>query len=506
MITRPMSSMSAGIQLRDILPSAKTVGPSNVVVHSACGQWNECQTDDVFVAVVDTECDGHDYAPQAVERGASAVVGERLMAIGKPQFIVPDSRTAYGQICHALAGNPSQRMATVGVAGTDGKTVTSHLIHNIFQAARLNAGLSTSIASSYGRRPESAQPADRSPIVAEQLSKMALGDCSHAVLEASSIALAQHALSGVALDTAVVTNIRRGNIEYHGSVDNYHCAITRLIDYLKSTGFAIINADDRESVKILDEIFVPTLTFGIHQAAEVTARLIDRNQSWQTFMLSAGMESIPVRTPIIGKQHIYNCLAAASVGLTFGIELEVIARGLETAVIPGRLERVDCGQSFGVWVDSALAPTQLSGAIAAISRVCEGKLWCVCSTDDSQSQQDRCRIGEIVERKTEKPIITQSRINPLSDFESCHQVLDGFDQPGKARVMPDRFKAIEWVLSQAKANDCVLIAGCGEKTVALAGQENWAITDRDICQAWFYEHNGSKLGSNEEIFNIEDYR
>jgi UDP-N-acetylmuramoyl-L-alanyl-D-glutamate--2,6-diaminopimelate ligase len=506
MSTRQSATMSAGIRLRDVLPQAKTVGSSNVVFHSACGQWNECQPEDVFVAVNGSDCDGHDFAIDAVERGASAVVGERLMPIQKPQFLVDDSRAAYGTICHALAGNPSQRLATIGVSGTDGKTVTAHLIHSILQSAGNSAGLSSSIETRFGRKAETAQATVTSPIVAEQLCKMALGDCSYAVVEADPIALARHAISGVALDAAVLTNIRRGNLDQHGSNENYRRNTARLLDYVKSTGFAIVNADDKESFRILDVCPTPTLTFGIHEHAEVTAKLLDRNYNWQTFILSAGTESIPVRTQIIGKQHIYNCLAAAATALTFGFDLETIARGLEAARIPGRLERVDCGQPFGVWIDSALSPSQLSVAISAIGQVCEGKVWCVCSTDSCQSSEQRRRIGEILERKTEKSVITQSRICDVVDYEPAHQILDGFEKPARTRFMPNRVKAIDWVLSQAGRKDSVLIAGCGERSVGVAA-ENWTVTDRDFCQAWLYDHRSVETPPNRhQIYKIDDYR
>lgn len=506
MNTRQFAAMSAGIQLQDILPEAKPVGSPNVIVHSACGQWNECEPNDVFVAVNGSEADGHDYACQAVERGAMAAVGERLMPIQKPQFLVDDSRIAYGTICQALAGNPSQHLSTIGVAGTDGKTVTAHLLDSILRHAGRQPGLLTSIQNPFQVASASDTTDVTPPVAAERLSKMVLGQCTHAVVETSSTTLAQHAWTGISLDAAVLTNVRRGNLESHGSIANYRRANSRVLDYLKPSGFAVVNADDNVSRQLLDECSAPTLTFGIHHAAEVTAKLLDRHAAFQTFLLTAGNESIAVRTRIIGKQHVYNCLAAAATAVTFGIDLELIAQGLEAACIPGRLERIDCGQSFGVWIDSASTPNQLTSAIGAIGRVCEGRLWCIASTDAVQSVAQRRRIGEILERQTEKSVICQSTTPANLDYEAAHQVLDGFDNPATTRIVPNRFQAIEWVLTQAREKDAVLIAGCGEKRNRVGSDSELTMSDREFCQAWLSDQADSEPESDGNIYNIQDFR
>ena len=287
MSIRQLPTNTLGINLREILPDAQVVGERDVVFRSCCGQWDECQPDDLFVAVMGSETDGHDYAAQAIERGATAVVGERLLSVKRPQFIVEDSRNAYGLICSALAGNPSQRMATIGVTGTDGKTVTSHLIRSILESAGLRVGISSSIETRFGRQAEPASPANNAPAIAEQLSKMVLGDCTHSILETTSIALAQRATAGTSFDIAVLTNIRKRHDQFHGSVENYRRAKKRLMKHLKPSGFAVLNADDSMSREFLNEMDVPIMTIGIHQKAEITAKLLDRNVGCQTFMLCA---------------------------------------------------------------------------------------------------------------------------------------------------------------------------------------------------------------------------
>lgn len=504
---------SFGIRLKDILPGAKVVGANEIVFQSCCGAWQDCQSDDLFVAIVDSEEDGHDFAHEALARGASAIVTERLLTTRQPQCIVSDSREAYGRICQALAGNPSQRLSTIAVSGSDGKTVTSHLIRAIFGAAEVESGIASSIEVNLGSAMKSVPAKElNAPRLAQQLAQMALAGCSAAIVEVSSVALAKRCFSGVDIDVAVLTNIREGQPGFHGSTDNYRRAQLRLLDHLKPEGVAIINADDPTSHFLLDRIQHPTLTFGLRQEADVTAALVERNQSGQTFILKAGSESVPVKTTTIGDQHIQNCLAAAAVGLAKGIDLMTIAAALgKVTRICGRLEKVECGQDFGVWIDSSKTPSQLATALQTLRQVTDGKVWCVASVEDEQSSELRQRMGEVLERACDRPVLTKTTVDFALEYESFHQVLDGFDNPGDAQVIPNRFRAIEWVLEKAGPNDAVLVSGCGEKPFALVGEVNWTIGDRDVCEAWLYDNASlspleSDWGDDPGIFNIDDYR
>lgn len=504
-----------GIHLKSILPQSRFIGGDSFRVQSCCGQWNEVQPDDLYVAIVDAERDGHDFAEQAVTRGAGAVLTERLLAIDRPQCIVSDSRIAYGKISQALAGNPTGLATTIGVSGTDGKTVSAHLIHSILRQANCLVGLESSIQSGWNRYIDTLNPMPvNSPCLAGNLAKMVLNGCSHLVVEAPNEALANHSFSGVELDVAVLTNIRRDHLTHDASPKNYLRVKTRLLDYLKPTGFAVINADDPLSQSLLDELSSPTLTYGIHQAAEVTAKMIDRWPTEQTFMLQAGGQSVPVRTTMIGKHHVYNCLSAAAVALTLGIDLATIAKGIECAnEIPGRLEPVRCGQDYGVWVDSAHTPTQLASALRAIRGVVDGNIWCVVSTAEGQSSLHRKQLGQVAERAADFSVITRNDSRQTIDFEPIHQIIDGFTETVKPQVIPNRFKAIQWALSNAKAGDAVLVAGQGQKPFALVGDQAWPVADRNVCEAWLYDRNRLEQDNDEDdddgghdTFHIDDYR
>lgn len=500
-----------GISLKSLLPQSKFIGGKPFQVRSCCGSWKEVEQDDLYVAIVDAENDGHDFAEQAIKRGATAILTERLLAIDRPQCIVDDSRIAYGTICQALAGHPSRQAATIGVSGTDGKTVTSHLIHSVLREAGISVGLTSSIQTGWNEYVDTNSPESlNSPSLASMMAKMVMNDCTHAIVEAPNESLAQHAFNGIELDVAVLTNIRRDHLTHHTTPENYHRVKMRMLEYLKPNGLAVLNADDPTTYKLLDEIEVPALTIGIHQAAEIKAKMIDRFPGEQTFAIQAGNQTVPVRTTMIGKHHIYNCLTATAVALGMGIDLPTIARGLEkVSYVPGRMERVECGQDFGLWIDSAHTPSQLATALQTIRSVVEGKIWCVVSTCDNQSQLHRKQMGQVAERAADVSILTRSECVQAVDYEPIHQVVDGFQKAARPQIIPNRFKAIQWALSQCGKKDAVLVSGRGQVPFALLGEQAWPVTDRDVCEAWLYDNNALAEDNGFEgpdTFNIDDYR
>ena len=300
----PLLSPSHGIRLADLLTNATFIGVDDVVATSCCCHWSDCQTDDLFVAIVGPEHDGHDFAHEAIRRGARAIVTERLLAVDFPQVLVSDTRLAYGNICHALGGQPCDHLTTIGVSGTDGKTVTAHLIRCILTAAGKQTGLASSIEVNLGAKHQAVPSADfNAPTLANQLAQMAINGCSHAVVEVPSESLAQHSIAGVNFDVSVLTNIRREGVADTGSFRNYRRANLRMLESLKPSGVGILNADDPVINHCLDKIETPFLTTGIKQEAEVNAKLLERSRSEQTFLLIAGNESVPVRTAIIGDQQ-----------------------------------------------------------------------------------------------------------------------------------------------------------------------------------------------------------
>ena len=477
------------ISLREVFPQARIFGSCDIRVSSCCIDPKRCRPGDLFVALQSAHHDGHDAAMEAVRRGAHAVLAERPVPVQAPLCIVPDSREAYGRLCHRLAGDPAERLRTIGVTGTNGKTITSLLIASVLKAAQQPTGSMTTIAYDDGcEQAAASQTTPGAPKLAHWLARMAVTGCANAVLELSSRALAQKRVAGVAFDMAVLTNVRRDHLDYHGSLLNYRRAKARLFEQLKPGGVAVVNADDPASKFVLRDLDRPVLTFGMRAPAELSALVVERHAGEQTFLITAGMETVAVQTRMFGDHHVYNCLAAAAIGLAVGLDLTTVARGLELLEgVPGRLEPIACGQPFGVYVDYARTPDTLAVALKTLRRVTSGRLICVFGADAQRDPSQRPLLGRAVERYADLGVITNDNPRWERPLLIAHDIIDGYDRPARAHVLPDRAEAIRWALSQAQPGDTVLIAGKGDRAIQVVGDRRRPFDDREVARRWLYD-------------------
>jgi UDP-N-acetylmuramoyl-L-alanyl-D-glutamate--2,6-diaminopimelate ligase len=477
------------VSLRRLLPEAVILGADDIAVSGCACDSRQIRGGELFAALVGSHHDGHDHIADAASRGCAAVLSERpTPESALPWCIVPNAREAYGRVCQTLAGNPSQQLKLIGVTGTNGKTTTSCLIAGVLKAAGYGVGVLGTLGYLDGRIVEPAShttpPPDR---LASLLSRMVRNGCSHAVMEVSSHALDQSRVAGMSFDAACVTNVTHDHLDYHASLRDYQLAKAKLFDHLTGEGFTVLNADDSGSAGYLRRLNGPVLTVAIDAAAEIVATPIEQCLSEQTFLLTAGSETVPVRTQMIGTHHIYNCLTAAAVGLAYGIELTTVARGLESVGhVPGRLERIECGQPFGVFVDFAHTPDALAGVLKSLRQVTTGRLICVFGAGGERDCKKRPLMGRAVEQGADVAIVTNDNPRHEDPKAILRDVLSGFCDPRVVGVLPDRVEAIHHGLATARSGDCVLIAGKGHETHQIIGDERLELDDREIAKEWLY--------------------
>ena len=494
-----LSTRASRVSLREFFPHSRIVGSPDIRVSSCCDDPRRCRPGDLYAAVETAGADHPEAITEALRRGAQAVLADRLHPLDVPVCVVPDSRQAFGQLCQQLAGNPSGRLRTVGITGTNGKSTTAWLLDSIFRTAGQRNGLISSIAHSDGcQRVAADRTTPPARELAAQLAQMAELDCGTSVVEVSSRALAERRTAGVEFDVAVLTNLRRDHLDYHGSVFNYRRIKSRLFEQLKPQGAAVLNADDSASRFVLQRLNCPVLTVGLHTPAELTATVVERQLGEQTFLLHAGDETAAIQTRMMGDHHVYNCLSAAAVGLLMGLELPMIARGLEAVdSIPGRLEPVVCGQPFGVYIDAARSPDTLAVALRTLRQVTSGRVLCVFSCGAHSDPAQRPLLGRVVERTAHLGVITDERPGGRQSLQRAHEIIDGYDRPARAHVLPNRVEAIRWTLSQARPGDTVLIAGNGARRYSRDRQEHQTGDDRSVARQWLYEV-GSQMDYEQE--------
>lgn len=478
-----------GVSLRQLLPSGRIIGGDDILATRCAIDAKQCRAGDLFVATTQYHRDGHEDVATAIERGASAVVAERLLPIDVPQIIVRDSREALGRICHALANRPTDRLQTIAVTGTQGKTVTSLLLAAVLEAAKQTSGVFSSIGYSDGaEQVETSTATPPTPELVQWLSRMELVGCSNAVVEVSRLALAERRLASAEFDAAVLTSLRPTQGDDFNSLLSERKLHTRLLKQLKSSGFVVANIDDPNVHAAIGDLRCPVMTYSLRGEGEVNATVLERWPSEQTFLLHAGNETMPVRTEMIGDHHVLNCLAAAAVGLVLGIDLPTIARGLESQrMMPGRLERIECGQSFSVYVDYARTPEMLTASLKAVRQVTRGRVWCVAGCEGDRNRQLRPQVGRVLERLADNVIITTDNPRGEEPLQIAHEILDGMDDAGAPRLMPNRKKAIEWALAHAQPGDAVVVAGKGDENSQIVGRKRQRHDDRDVVRHFLYE-------------------
>ncbi|MCG8448248.1 MAG: UDP-N-acetylmuramyl-tripeptide synthetase [Pirellulales bacterium] len=481
-------SCTSLIRLDELFSDATRTGAGQVVATSCTSDWRQVKPGDVYVALPDmadsnqTE-DGHVHARQAVSQGAIAVVCEEPVPVfDVPTYLVADSRVALGQLCQALVGNPSYSMPVIGVSGTHGKSTTLALLDSIFAQAGKRCGTLSSLGC-YDGMSHSAGIGDSpsAPLLASRLARMEAAGCSHALLEVSSKSLSQARLAGIRLDSICVTHVTDAHLDWHNSIQNYRDSERRIFHYLAPEGAAILNADDPVSMQWLGRVSGPVLTYGLGSQAEVSARVIEQHANEQLFLLTAGSESAMARTAIVGEHHVCNCLAATALSLSCGIDLQDIAAGIEALEkLPGRMERIDCGQGYPVYVDAARTPGALSATLRTARQLAAGRVICVLGAELGSTSNEEYAVSQVIKRMADLAIV--AGVAPQMEAPS----LPSSRELACVEVVADRGEAIACAVAIAEPGDVVVIAGNQPgPQLAFGGSKS----DADIARQLLYAQN-----------------
>lgn len=485
------SSLGQPIRLRSILPTAQFLGAQDLFVSGCSHDSRTIRPGELFVAMAGENHNGTDYIAEAIQRGASGVIAAAPCGeLAVPLCVVADPADAFGRICQAIEGDPSRHVKVIGITGTNGKTTTSFLIASVLAAGNHPTGIIGTLGCFDGLdwRPSSwtTPPAN---VLARRLAEIQANGCTHAVMEVSSHSLAQSRVAGVAFDAACVTNVQHDHLDYHRTMADYRLSKSKLFNHLTPDGFSVVNADDPTAAGFLHTISGPALTIAIRAAAEITATPIEHHLSEQTFLLIAGSDAIPVRTRMIGEHHIYNCLTAAAVGLAYGVNLTQIVRGLEAVEsVPGRLQRLECGQPFGVFVDFAHTPDALAVVLRTLRETTSGRLICLFGAGGDRDREKRPEMARQVERYADRVVVTSDNPRTENPEIIAADLLGGFESTSGVEIMLDRAKAIAWALSQAEPGDCVLLAGKGHEKTQIIGDRAVPFDDAEVARRWLYRH------------------
>jgi UDP-N-acetylmuramoyl-L-alanyl-D-glutamate--2,6-diaminopimelate ligase len=471
-------------------------GGGRLQVHGVTSDSRQVRPGFVFVAVAGTHADGHDFVAAAAALGAAAAIVERPVAgAALTQIVVDDTRRALATAAAWWYGDPSRELGIVGITGTDGKTTTSILATAVLEAAGISTGLITTAAAKVGSL-RTANPEHVTTPEAPQLQRilraMVAAGNEAAVVETTSHGLALNRVAEIAYDVAIFTNLTHEHLELHGTFEAYRDAKLSLFRRLgldaptKGTArpwprVAIVNADDPAAPLFLEAARAAgarVLTYGETAAADVRALDVAEGARSMRIEVATPRWRGGVELRLAGRFNVHNALAAIALGEALGLDGGTVRAALASVEgVPGRMERVDCGQPFGVVVDYAHSPASLEkvlGVLAPMAAAGGGGLIAVFGSAGERDVQKRPMMGRIAAERCRVVVVANEDPrgeDAMTIIDEIAAGAEGSGGPPEREILriADRRKAIAAAFERARPGDIVLLAGKGhEQTIIMA--------------------------------------
>jgi UDP-N-acetylmuramoyl-L-alanyl-D-glutamate--2,6-diaminopimelate ligase len=442
---------------------------------------------DVFVAVPGERADGHTFIHQALKAGAVAVVGERrpeLVDLRVPFIEVPDSRTALGRLSAAFYRQPSREVSVTGVTGTKGKTTTAWILASILESSGRRAGLFGTVLNRIGDEIIPSQNTTPGPVeMAGYLRHLADMGGTHAVMEVSSHGIVQNRIVGIEFRCGIFTNIAPEHLDYHGTMENYLNAKARFFEGLGADAFAVLPRREAASAAIARRTTARVVWYGTGPDDDVRD-IRQHDSSGADSGLSFVWRGTPIRSRLWGEHNLHNLLAAMEAARSLGFEAADIARGIESAVPPpGRMEEVENGLGFRVFVDYAHTDGSLETVLRSLRAVTPGRIIVVFGCGGDRDRQKRPRMGRVCEKLADRLVITSDNPRTEDPNKILDEIVAGLERPFQAATVPDRREAICLAIFMAKPKDTVLIAGKGHEAYQEIRGQKRHFDDREEARA-----------------------
>jgi UDP-N-acetylmuramoyl-L-alanyl-D-glutamate--2,6-diaminopimelate ligase len=413
----------------------------------------------LFFCVPGFTRDGHDFAQDAIARGAVALVAQRPLGLGVPEILVDDVRAAMAPAAAALAGDPTARLTTVGITGTTGKTTSAFLVRALLEAGGRSTGLLGTVTAVVGGEQHAVarttpEAIDLQRTFAEMLDA---GD-EAVVMEVSSHALSLHRADAIHWSVAVFTNLTQEHLDFHSDMEDYFLAKRRLFE--AGPEIAIVNVDDPYGARLARD-FPDAIRIGLDaEDAQVRATAIEGDASGSAFVV----DGQALRTTLPGRFNVLNALGAVVVARELGVDDAAIAAGLARAErVPGRFEPVDEGQPFAVFVDYSHKPDALEAVLRTARGLTRGRVIVVFGAGGDRDRGKRPLMGRAAAEHADVAIITSD--NPRNEDPEAimAEIAEGMSTHPPAERVVDRQAAIERAIALAAPGDVVVIAGKGHE-------------------------------------------
>lgn len=446
----------------------------------------------LFVAIKGFSVDGHDYIEDAIDKGAIAVVTEEAAGVkedlfvqrGVAHIVVSDSRKALAQISSSFYGRPSDSLTLVGITGTNGKTTTSYVTKGILDAAGKKAGLIGTIHYIIGDRVLKAPHTTPESLDLQMyLREMLDNEIEYTILEVSSHALELYRVEGCSFKVAAFTNFSQDHLDFHGTMDEYFRAKSRLFTYLVEGGKAVLNQDDPAVRSLTEKLDCDVITCGLGEGAMIRAiNIRSQDRDGLTFDVITPEGQFALRSRLVSRFNVYNILMSVGIAHALGIDQEAIQRGiLETGPVSGRFERIEEGQDFLCIVDYAHTEDALRKLIEEARLLTRGRVITVFGCGGDRDRTKRPIMGEVATELSDFVIITSDNPRSEDPLDIIREILKGIRRDNYS-LFVDRAEAIREAVSMAQKGDTLLIAGKGHEDYQEISGVRYPFSDKEILR------------------------
>ncbi|HUR99031.1 MAG TPA: UDP-N-acetylmuramoyl-L-alanyl-D-glutamate--2,6-diaminopimelate ligase [Pyrinomonadaceae bacterium] len=447
----------------------------------------------LFVAIKGHTMDGHRFVADVMRRGAAGIISEYDPPAGfeSPWLKVRDAREALAKAAAVINGNPSHKLDLVGITGTNGKTTTTYLCFALAEAAGVRPAMLTTVEYRIGQESEPAvrttpEASDTNRFLREAVDE----GCEMAAMEASSQAIDLHRCDWLRFKIAVFTNLTQDHLDYHHTMENYFDAKKKLFDGRlgEAPGVSVINIDDKWGVKLADELRAAqqrVVTFSQNRnTADLFAEDIEVSLIRGTsFRLQTRDGERRITSPLVGRPHVYNMLAATAAAHELGYDLDSIVTGLSSCVgAPGRFERVTHDRDFAVVVDYAHTDDALLNTLRTARDLTAGKIITVFGCGGDRDKTKRIPMGRVAGQNSDVVFITSDNPRTEDPLKIISEVEAGVAETDvKYFAVSDRREAIYRAIALAKSDDVVIVAGKGHETYQIVGNDKFHFDDREVA-------------------------
>ncbi len=467
--TEPLSADAADVQISGLAYDSRAVKPGYL-----------------FFCVSGFRSDGHDFAAQALDAGAAALVVERPLALGLPEVLVDSARRAMAPVAARFYGEPARELRVVGVTGTNGKTTTAYLVRALLEASGQQCGLLGTVKSVIGgREHEVARTTPEAVELQADLRAMLDGGDRACAMEVSSHALELFRADAIPFAAAIFTNLTQDHLDFHPTMEDYFLAKRRLFapgEGAAAPAHSIINVAEPFGKRLADELD-GALTFAVEAPADYSASDLRCGFDGCRFRLRTPAGERDLALPMPGRFNVANALAALAAAHALGAPLEALVAALERGVrVPGRFEPVQEGQDFAVLVDYAHTPDSLENVLRAARELAGagaggepgGRVLCVFGAGGDRDRGKRPMMGEIAARLADVVLVTSDNPRSEDPEQIISEIMDGATRelsarsrgarPGpQVRALPDRRAAIAAAVAAGRRGDVLVIAGKGHE-------------------------------------------